>query len=319
MRESASDKWKLGRKSRKATKRLTLWADHRRAMEDRHSKVLAEFDRKIAAMETVEKGQAGMAAPFTPPQPSPEEGAKTAAAEAANAAAAEAGKAVGLAYEQLHLTVPAEQIKAKLISLKDTAEPTEDYKKVLATMHHWCQASTLGDTAVPFTFKEMGSSARVAYDLVGKPVWDDFFGSEEGKTLYRDAEQEQFVIKSHHVCPMQLRQLMFRQLIHYAAALESAHFRLLEFPSAVVCATSAASTTVAAQLGVTSPQDTMPCGMQFTSLPAEGVWRQSWSAPACCPTQVSSSICVAPRIYSSKVRSTARSASAGRSRLIAWR
>ena len=73
-------------------------------MEDRHAKALAEFDMKISAIETVEKGQAWVAAPFTPPQPYPEEDAKAAAAEAAAAATAGAASVERFSTPRLEFT-----------------------------------------------------------------------------------------------------------------------------------------------------------------------------------------------------------------------
>ncbi len=44
---------------------------------------------------------------------------------------------------------------------------------------------------MPFTFRDLGTTAKVAYELVGKAVWDEFSGSEEGKTMYLDSIQDQ--------------------------------------------------------------------------------------------------------------------------------
>ena len=58
---------------------------------------------------------------------------------------------------------------------------------------------------MPFTFAEMGTSSEIAFELVGRKVWEKFFGKDE--------------IHDSNVCPMQLRVVMFQQLSTYDNAL----------------------------------------------------------------------------------------------------
>ena len=68
-------------------------------------------------------------------------------------------------------------------------------------MYVWAKASTFGDSHLPFVFSEMGATVEVSYDLVGSKVWKAFFGDRK--------------IVSTDVCPMQLRQVIFMQLMSY--------------------------------------------------------------------------------------------------------
>ena len=67
----------------------------------------------------------------------------------------------------------------------------------------------------------MGATAGVCFDFVGKQVWDSSYGSEEGKRLYGGVVQ----VEGCHVCPMQLRHVVSRQLMHYAKVLEAKQFQ----------------------------------------------------------------------------------------------
>jgi hypothetical protein len=82
---------------------------------------------------------------------------------------------------------------------------TEDAKETVCTMYHWARASHLGDQYLPFTFAQMGATVEMAYSLVEKDIWEAFFG-------------ESGYVSEEDVCPMILRQIMFRQLMHFAEA-----------------------------------------------------------------------------------------------------
>ena len=57
----------------------------------------------------------------------------------------------------------------------------------------------MGDAHLPFSFTDMSATVGVAQELVGKGIWKAFFQD----TAVTDAD----------VCPMQLRQIMFLQLM----------------------------------------------------------------------------------------------------------
>ena len=74
-------------------------------------------------------------------------------------------------------------------------------------MYYWARASSMGDASLPFAFKEMGATVAVAQELVGEKVWRAFF--------------KDTVIGDGDVCPMQLRQIMFLQLMTLDADLRA--------------------------------------------------------------------------------------------------
>ena len=76
---------------------------------------------------------------------------------------------------------------------------SEESTKVKATMYYWARASAMGDAHLPFSFADMSATVAVAQELVGEVVWKAFF---------KDAD-----IEDGDVCPMQLRQIMFLQLM----------------------------------------------------------------------------------------------------------
>ena len=71
--------------------------------------------------------------------------------------------------------------------------------KVMATMYYWARASSMGDAQLPYAFQDMGATVAVAQELVGEKVW---------KTFFKDN-----VLVDGDVCPMQLRQIIFMQLM----------------------------------------------------------------------------------------------------------
>ena len=71
--------------------------------------------------------------------------------------------------------------------------------KVMTTMHYWARASAMGDAHLPFAFAQMGATVAVSRELVGEKVWMAFF---------KDA-----TLEDKDVCPMQLRQIIFMQLM----------------------------------------------------------------------------------------------------------
>ena len=78
---------------------------------------------------------------------------------------------------------------------------------MLAHMYHWAKASAMGDTMLPYSFAEMGATIEVAIMLVGEKAWKSMFGNN--------------TIMDHMVCPMQMRQCMFFQLMAYDGALRA--------------------------------------------------------------------------------------------------
>ena len=178
--------------------------------EDRHRLIVEEYDKRIAAAHQI-SNEVKAATP--PPQLSDEE-KKTAAAEEVAAQAAKdavASKAVEKAaavkaFAQLETTAVVDRGH---LPVHDT--PPDGMKvnlKVMQTMYHWARASTNGDAYLPFNFTEMGATTEMARDLVGPDIWSAFF-------------QKQKVLESD-VCPMQLRQLVFLQLMEYDTTLRDA-------------------------------------------------------------------------------------------------
>ena len=82
-----------------------------------------------------------------------------------------------------------------MAKMKTSSEAT----KVMTTMHYWARASAMGDAHLPFSFAEMGATVAVAQDLVGVVIWAAFFADRK--------------MGDKDVCPMQLRQIMFMQLM----------------------------------------------------------------------------------------------------------
>ena len=79
----------------------------------------------------------------------------------------------------------------------------------MGKMYNWARASVLGDAHLPFSFAEMGATIQVAKYLAGDVIWKSFF------------VQSADSISSQDVCPMQLRQVIFMQLMAHDAQLRS--------------------------------------------------------------------------------------------------
>ena len=77
----------------------------------------------------------------------------------------------------------------------------------MTAMFYWARASVLGDAHLPFSFAEMGATTQVAKYLAGDVIWKAFFGTTE--------------VNSQDICPMQLRQVLFMQLMAHDAQLRS--------------------------------------------------------------------------------------------------
>jgi hypothetical protein len=112
-----------------------------------------------------------------------------------------------------------ELCKEDLVSLKDAPPPCEEYKPILATMHHWAQASFMGETAVPFSFLQMGATTEVCCTFVGQKVRNKVFAAEVAKGL---------VIADSTICPLQLRQVIFMQLQFYHTTLVDKQYKKQE-------------------------------------------------------------------------------------------
>ena len=67
----------------------------------------------------------------------------------------------------------------------------------------------MGDSFLPFTFTEMGATAKVALSLVGEKAWKAMF------------KEDADAITDSMICPMQMRQIMFFQLMAYDGALRA--------------------------------------------------------------------------------------------------
>ena len=199
--------------------REEAWNVRKAVLEDRRDQVVELIDQKIKAAEDLAASLKDVKAPGaaspaeTPEQKkdrekeekaekekaakeAKEEKERLAAAQAEAdrqaAAQAEAKRAFG------RLQTTATVAKSDLADLSKR-KATDESTKVMATMYYWARASAMGDQALPFSFAEMGATVEVALELVGKAVWKAFFS--------------ECVIVDKDVCPMQLRQIMFLQLM----------------------------------------------------------------------------------------------------------
>ena len=199
--------------------RDAAWVARRVELAARKAQVMELIDRKIKAAQELadavkEVKQADGASPAeTPAQKEArvkeeaaeaEKGKKAAQEEKDRLAAvqavvdrrasmqAEARKA----FKQLNTT--ATITKSDLVDMTKL-KSSEASTKVQATMYYWARASAMGDAHLPYTFTDMSATVKVAQELVGEAVW---------KTFFKDS-----AITDGDVCPMQLRQVMFLQLM----------------------------------------------------------------------------------------------------------
>ena len=188
----------------------------------RHSQVVEQFDKEIdqavakAESEAAAKAAAAaqgaqpqapapqaptptptpQVAPPLPPQVSPAPKVET-PEEKENR---EALEAANQAFRKLEVTAVFNQ--SDLPDLSKVTSIDDDSKNSLALMYQWAKASSMGDAHLPFSFSETGATIQAAQGLVGIVVWKAFFS---------DA-----ILTAQDVCPMQLRQVMFWQLMAHA-------------------------------------------------------------------------------------------------------
>ena len=214
------------------SQQATLWMDQLRAVEKRklvrdaawevRSRELAS--RRTQALEMIGlkiKAANTLAGAMKGALTAEEEKAKSAKEKAAEAKAAQAAKegkeaeakktehakarlAAVEAFKQLDLT--AVVAKEDLPDLTEAPEAAKSAVVVLSTMFCWARASALGESHLPFAFSEMGATAVVAKCLTGDVVWDAFFKGA--------------AVTDGTICPMQLRQIVFRQLMQYESSLK---------------------------------------------------------------------------------------------------
>ena len=213
----------MRRIQKSAKERVEAWNERKAELEDRTAQVLKVVDSRIAAANTLAnslKSQGAAAAETADEKKEREEeeakdkaakeGKAKAEAEKAAAAKAEADRQAAAraeakkAFARLQTTATITITATNLVDvskLKSSKEST----KVMATMYYWARASAMGDQALPFSFAEMGATVVVARELVGETGWKAFFSDcKVGDT---------------DVCPMQLRQIMFLQLMTLDASL----------------------------------------------------------------------------------------------------
>lgn len=148
----------------------------------------------------------------------------TAAQEQANAAVAGQAEVDRLAKEQLDSALGAfKQLNLSVAINKNdykifTQAPPKDTVSTLAAMFYWANSSSMGDAHLPFTLKDMQCTVDVACSLVGETVWGQFFGSA--------------AVTVQAVVPMQLRQILFRQLMRYEAQLKGTEHCFVEHHAA---------------------------------------------------------------------------------------
>ena len=170
--------------------RTLAWTERKNALNQRQSQVLALIDSKITASQA--SGAADQAVQEAKDQ-----------VEAAADAADEASRK---AYAQLQHAATFEE--KDLPDIQGMKLANDVMKNTATTMYHWARASYLGDQYLPFTWAQMGATPEMSFDLVGAKIWAAFFG--ESKVLPTD------------VCPMILRQLVFRQLMQFAEVCKAA-------------------------------------------------------------------------------------------------
>ena len=208
--------------------RQELFTERNKVHEQRHVQVLEEFDKRIQAAVTVAeeaaKAAGGNVQILNAPAPQTllsdeekkeaakkEEDAKKLQEEAdkeEKEKKEEASKELAVAKEafrRLHVT--AAVTKEDLPNLDGKGKASKEHMPVLALMYHWARASVMGDTMLPYTFFDMGATVEVAIMLVGEKAWKSMF---KGETM-----------AASMVCPMQMRQLMFAQLMAYDGALRA--------------------------------------------------------------------------------------------------
>ena len=180
------------------TLRQERFAERNAVHEDRHFQVIEEFDNRIQAAMLVASDAAKlvMKKPVVVPDEKEEERKK---------AQEKAHEEAKVAFGRLNCTCQIS--KDSLPNLDGSVKATKEVMPVLARMYYWAKASAMGDNHLPYTFREMGATAEVALLLVGQVAWDAMFmkGSKG--------------ITSDDICPMQMRQVVFFQLMAYDGAL----------------------------------------------------------------------------------------------------
>ena len=205
-------------------KRAAQWEERRKLLDSRGAEVLQLFVDKIRAAKTLAAavanvgGTSGSGASASAevskaavkPDPAAvalkvKEDAAAAALKVKEDAAAEVLKeALKVSEEAFRILNKTVQFTNALPALE--AEPPKDTVPVMARMFYWARASTCGEANLPFTLAEMGATPDVACSLVGRDIWDLFFGKDGGNA--KDT-----------ILPMQLRFLVFQQLMRYEAKL----------------------------------------------------------------------------------------------------
>ena len=170
------------------------WQANEVAILKQEEDALAIIDEKIAA--AVRAG--GVAAPGP---------GKAVVSTGGAAAPVLPGGAEDTAKAFAKLAVAVVIMPDTLADMAKAPVPQGDSEAQLARMYHWAMASSMGDSRFPFRFREMGATVEAAFDLVGRTVWEQFFGK--------------VVITAEEICPMQLRQLVFRQLMYFSTLLSA--------------------------------------------------------------------------------------------------
>ena len=194
-------------------KRAAKWEERRKLLDSRGAEVLQLFVDKIRAAKTLAgeianvggASGSGAAASAEPPKTAAKPDAAAIAKKVKEDAAAEALK------EALKVTEAAFVILNKTVQFTNALpalmeKPPADTVPVMARMFYWARASTCGEANLPFTLVQMGATPDVACSLVGRDIWDLFFGKDGGNA--KDT-----------ILPMQLRYLVFQQLMRYEAKL----------------------------------------------------------------------------------------------------
>ena len=193
--------------------RQEAYRERNKLHEERHLQVLAEFDKDIAAaVQTAVEAAAKLAGgAVATPEPvanvAPAVLAETEAEKKEKEEKIKVWEAAREAFRKLDATPQTPVQKDDLPDLSASPPISAEDMPSMTQMYHWARASVLGDAHLPFSFAEMGITIQVGKYLAGKTIWEQFFGD--------------CAISTQDVCPMQLRQVVFMQLMAHDAQLRS--------------------------------------------------------------------------------------------------
>ena len=187
-----------------AQNRRKAWTEHHDTVLTTSTAVEEKLKERLKAAEA--------AVPLTPAQLEANK-AMVGQAEADRLAKEQLDSAME-AFKQLNVAVAISRDDYKIF----TQAPPKETVGTLAAMFYWANSSSMGDAHLPFTLEDMQCTVEVARSLVGNTVWGQFFGAA--------------TVTVKAVVPMQLRQILFRQLMRYEAQLKGTEHCFVEHHAA---------------------------------------------------------------------------------------